>query len=128
MKVAIVGTRFDQVMNQNVWMDVGHLVEKLAKDTVIVSGGAPGVDTFAWKWAETYGLPEPIIIRPKWLRPDGSLDKAAGFARNTQIVETSDVVIAFWDGESRGTKDTITKARKAGKLLMVYEYTYPEYT
>ena len=41
MKVAIVGTRFDQVMNQNVWMDVGHVVEKLAKDTVIVSGGAP---------------------------------------------------------------------------------------
>jgi hypothetical protein len=39
----------------------------------------------------------------------------AGYIRNGYIVNNSDVIVAFWNGKSNGTADTITKARKAGK-------------
>lgn len=38
------------------------------------------------------------------------------FHRNGLIVELADHVVAFWDGTSRGTQDSISKARRAGKL------------
>jgi hypothetical protein len=41
--------------------------------------------------------------------------------RNTQIVEHSDIVVAFWDRKSRGTVDTMEKAKKAGKRLIVID-------
>jgi len=44
----------------------------------------------------------------------------AGFLRNTEIVAEADEVVAFWDGESKGTQDTIKKAKEAGKLKVVF--------
>jgi hypothetical protein len=47
--------------------------------------------------------------------------KAAGFIRNQEIVDNCDFVVAFWDGASRGTKDTIDRARKAKiSTLIIY--------
>lgn len=45
--------------------------------------------------------------------------KRAGFIRNQQIVNYADRVVAFWDGESKGTKSTIDMALKAKKRLDV---------
>ena len=42
--------------------------------------------------------------------------------RNTQIIENADVVFAFWDGQSKGTKDSITKAKKLQKELHIISY------
>lgn len=50
---------------------------------------------------------------------EGFTGKAAGFMRNQTIVDRSDEVYAFWDGESRGTKDTINKTLRARKNLTV---------
>jgi hypothetical protein len=36
-----------------------------------------------------------------------------------QIAETCDILVAVWDGESKGTKHTITYARKQGKRVIV---------
>jgi hypothetical protein len=44
---------------------------------------------------------------------------ARGALRNTKIINESDVVIAFWNGESRGTKDSIDKSKKNNKLLFI---------
>jgi hypothetical protein len=42
----------------------------------------------------------------------GNCLPCAFFARNQRIVDFSDVLIAFWDGKSRGTKDVFNRARK----------------
>jgi hypothetical protein len=39
--------------------------------------------------------------------------------RNDLIVKEADLVLAFWDGKSRGTKNTIDKAKKGGKKCRV---------
>jgi len=54
--------------------------------------------------------------RPAVFRTFGS----AAYWRNGLIVNDSDGVIAFWDGKSNGTRDSIEKAREAGNLLEVY--------
>jgi hypothetical protein len=40
--------------------------------------------------------------------------------RNSQIVDYAEEVFAFHDGTSRGTLDTIRKAKKAGKLKKIF--------
>jgi len=43
----------------------------------------------------------------------------AGFKRNTNIVDESTHIIAFWDGKSPGTKDSIEKAKDKGKKIKI---------
>jgi len=45
----------------------------------------------------------------------GPIWKKAGFLRNTTIIENAEVVVAFWDGRSRGARDSIGKANKLKK-------------
>lgn len=46
--------------------------------------------------------------------------KSAGFKRNELIVNMADLIVALWDGTSRGTKHTIDLAVKAGKPVDIY--------
>ncbi len=71
----------------------------------VVSGGAKGPDSWAVEAAEAAGFPCDVI-RPDW-RGKG---RAAGMLRNDEIVARSEAVVAFWDGRSRGTLNTIRKA------------------
>ena len=82
----------------------------------MVSGGARGPDTLGVLWARDNGI-EIKEFLPDW----DKYGKSAGFIRNTQIVEAADLVIAFWDGVSRGTKDSIDKAEKMGKRVAVIQ-------
>lgn len=45
------------------------------------------------------------------------------FARNTWIVEACDEVYAFQVNKSKGTQDTINKAKAMGKLVHIKEYS-----
>jgi hypothetical protein len=83
----------------------------------IVSGGAKGADTLAALYAELRQLPLSVHL-PNWQLHG----KRSGMMRNTLIVEEADMVIAFWDGSSRGTKDTIDKTVAAGKPLRIVRY------
>jgi hypothetical protein len=40
--------------------------------------------------------------------------RAAGHKRNTEMAEVGDALLAFWDGDSPGTKDMIDKSRDNG--------------
>jgi hypothetical protein len=53
------------------------------------------------------------IVEPNW----NAHGKAAGPIRNKVIEEISDRCIAFWDGKSRGTKNTIDLFHRAGKRV-----------
>jgi hypothetical protein len=74
----------------------------------VISGGAKGVDSAGAAWAERVGVPL-VEIEPDW----ETHGKAAGPKRNTQMVRAADAVVALWNGESAGTRDTIGKARAA---------------
>lgn len=45
---------------------------------------------------------------------------AAAYVRNRYIVEAADEVVAFYDGKSKGTRNTIALAGEAGKLAKVF--------
>ena len=40
--------------------------------------------------------------------------------RNRKLIGMSDVLVAFWDGSSEGTRKTIERALEAGKELHVF--------
>jgi hypothetical protein len=48
--------------------------------------------------------------------------KAGGPIRNREMAEEADALIAFWDGQSRGTKDMIEVAKKKGLKVRVIMY------
>ncbi len=74
---------------------------------MLVSGGAEGVDTLAEAYAKTHGIPIRVI------RPNYELyGKHAPILRDKQIVECADLVIAVWDGVSKGTAFTIDYAHE----------------
>ena len=83
-------------------------------DVEIVSGGAKGADTIAEKFALINRIPTKIFL-PDWDKHG----KSAGFLRNKDIVDYSDMVLAFWDQKSKGTKHTIDLALKAGKSVWI---------
>ena len=94
-------------------------VSKYLKRTkVMVSGGASGADTMGAEWADINNL-DKIIHLPDY---ETYGRYKAPFVRNQLIVDDSDFIIAFWNKESKGTKDTIDKAHKAGKPVLIVYY------
>ena len=106
MKLAIVGSR----NLTNITLD-GYVSEETEE---IVSGGAVGVDICAAEYARRNGLKLTEFL-PEYER----YCRAAPIVRNKRIVDYADKIIAFWDGESRGTLSVIKYARKTGKPLDV---------
>lgn len=85
---------------------------------IIVSGHARGADSLGEKFANELGF--PFELHPaKWRL----LGKAAGMVRNAEMAKCSDALIAFWDGESRGTRHMINFARKRGLEVSVINTT-----
>lgn len=107
MVVAVVGSR---------GLQIEELERYLPPEvTAIVSGGAQGVDACARRYAEEKGLPLTEFL------PDyGSFGRAAPLKRNEAIVNAAELVIAFWDGKSRGTRYTIEYAKRMGVQLRVF--------
>jgi predicted Rossmann fold nucleotide-binding protein DprA/Smf involved in DNA uptake len=115
MKIAIVGTRsFDDYEAVKTFMSIvsaGVVVE------AIVSGGAEGADTLGECYAHDNGIPM-VVFKPEW----DLYGKSAGMMRNRTIVQNSDLIVAFWDGYSAGTQNTINLAKKSGKPVYIYNY------
>ncbi len=106
MKTAIIGSR------GITGIDVGMYLPEGTDE--IVSGGAKGVDTLARDYAVQHGIKLTEFL------PDYSRYKrGAPLKRNEQIIEYADVILAFWDGQSKGTKFVIDKAEKSGKEVRV---------
>ena len=91
MNIGIVGSR--RWKNRE---DIEDLVNTLAADTTVVSGGARGVDTWATQAARKRGV-KVVEFLPE-SQPNGSPKwkyTQAYYARNRQIAEYSDVIYAF---------------------------------
>jgi len=107
MKVAVIGSRGLSVT------DLGRYLPK--NTTEIVSGGARGVDTSAREYALSHGIKLTEFL-PEYTR----FGRSAPLKRNITIIEYSDIVLAFWDGKSKGTKFVIDNCRKLGVEVRVY--------
>lgn len=108
-RIAIVGSRDYPVMDA-----VNQFVQSLPADTVVVSGGARGVDREAARAAKRRGL-RTLIFLADW----NTYGRRAGMIRNEQIVDHADQVVAFWDGRSPGTANTIQRARRKGLPIRI---------
>ncbi len=109
MKIGIVGSR------NITYVDLARFIPPQC--TEIVSGGARGVDSCAAKFAREHG-----IKLTEFLPEYHVYGRGAPLMRNTQIVEYADMVLAFWDGTSRGTRDTIHKCRSLHKPIRIFRF------
>ena len=82
----------------------------------IVSGTARGAD----KLGERYAREKGYDI--KQFPANWSLGKSAGYIRNDEMAQYADMLIAFWDGTSKGTKHMIDLANKRGIKVEIANY------
>lgn len=109
MKIAIVGSR-----NFSDLTKVRDYVNTLPPDTIVISGGAKGVDTVAETTAKAKGL-TTIVYLPEWKK----YGRSAGIKRNEDIIHNAEAVIAFWDGNSPGTRNSINQAKENNKKVTI---------
>lgn len=76
----------------------------------VISGACPNSpDMAAPVIANDLGV--PFVPYPaQW----DKYGRSAGFRRNSYMISMAHAVIAWWDGQSRGTLHTMTEAKKAG--------------
>lgn len=108
--IAIVGSRDYPRLDL-----VRLFVARLPGCCVVVSGGARGAEATAEEAAREAGL-ETLVFAADWV----GLGDSAGPIRNAEVVAHADRVVAFWDGASRGTTNTVLQA--TGRKLPIEIY------
>lgn len=111
MRIVVSGTRtitdvraIERVLSQHI----------AVKDTVI-TGGCRGPDRIAHEYARRY-FAGTEVFDADW----DTHGKAAGPIRNGKMMDEADVLVAFWDGASLGTRNAIDQARKRGVETHIY--------
>ena len=105
MRLAIIGSRtFDDygLLSRTIF----DYLAPIDSTTYIISGGAKGADALGERFAYRNNA-KLTVYRAEW----DKYGKSAGFLRNQTIVNNCDMIVAFWDGKSKGTADTINKAK-----------------
>ena len=82
--------------------------------TEIVCGGATGADELGEVYADQNSIPVKSFPAD-WVK----YKKAAGPIRNREMAQYADVLIAVWDGKSRGTKNMIEEMNKLMKPVFL---------
>lgn len=93
---------------------VDRVLDEYDSNIVILCGDARGTDRLGERYARAKGF--SVKHYPADWETYG---KAAGPIRNRQMAENADVLIAFWDMESRGTASMIEEARRHGLQIYV---------
>jgi hypothetical protein len=95
---------------------VAEYIRSLPARASIITGSASGVDAAATKAAREKGIPVQVIPASF----DEMADPSKSAARNQRLVDACDVLVAFWDGASRGTRTTVERALDSGKEVHVF--------
>jgi len=111
LRAAIVGSRHFSDLAR-----VTEYVKSLPPRASIITGSASGVDAAATKAAREKGI--PVQVLPALFDELADPNKAA--ARNQRLVDSCDVLVAFWDGSSKGTRSTVERALDSGKEVHVF--------
>ena len=94
-------------------------VNSLPARASIITGSASGVDAAATKAARAKGI--PVQVMPASFEEASDASKAA--ARNQRLIDACDVLVAFWDGTSKGTRATVDRALDSGKEVHIFVST-----
>ena len=114
-KVIIAGSRsFSDYTKLRVYCDAALAFHK---EVEIVSGTASGADRLGEKYAE-----ERSFKLKKFPADWDAYGKSAGYRRNEDMAKYADALIAFWDGESKGTAHMIRLAEKHGLQIRICKY------
>lgn len=115
-RVAVVGSR--GINRERGIFEVLNALDHEIGFSKLISGGAIGVDTIARKWRNAY---RPNLFYKEIIPNYKRFGRYAPLQRNQTIVDSVDVVIAFWDGKSRGTKFTTDYAERHGKGVIIFK-------
>ena len=120
MKNKISNIVFSGCRNFNDYRFIKSTLDSIIKNRnfKILVGDANGVDSLIVQYAKENNIPYQIF-KANW----DFYGKSAGPIRNRQMVELADGLIAFWDGKSRGTKNSIDEANKKGIKLKIINIT-----
>jgi hypothetical protein len=117
MKVIVAGSRtitdyelVKQTIELSGWLD---------EITMIVSGGARGVDQFALKFAEEYSI-TTATFKADWKKHG----KSAGYIRNKEMAGYADRLIALHWNFSKGTNHMIETMLRQNKPVFLNQYLW----
>lgn len=117
-KLIVAGGRDFTDVDRIVQEVYGLMVKELKDfEIVIVQGEARGADRLAKLAAQRLNM-KCEGYPADWDKHQ----KAAGPIRNRQMAEVAHGLLAFWDGESKGTADMIRVMRTHGKNVRVRSY------
>ena len=111
MRVGIVGSRHFPELER-----VAEYVRSLPATASLVTGSASGVDATATRAARERGLP----VRVLGASFEEAADVGSAVERNRRLVSSCDVLVAFWDGSSQGTRRTVERALDSGREVHVF--------
>ena len=78
---------------------------------------AKGADTLGIRYAEEHKL--TMVLSPaNWKK----YRRKAGILRNMNMLVTATHLVAFWDGNSHGTKHMIEIAKAKGIPVWIFDY------
>ena len=124
MRVLICGSRNDDPTPG--WVarcidKIVHAISPCRSVTMVIHGDCPtGADSIAREVASLLGA-HSMEFRANWI----SHGRSAGPIRNQAMIdEKPEVVVALWDGSSRGTLDTIKRATLAGIPIFIAPTTW----
>jgi predicted Rossmann fold nucleotide-binding protein DprA/Smf involved in DNA uptake len=111
VRVGIVGSRHFPELER-----VAEYVGSLPGTASLVTGSASGVDAEATRAARERGLP----VRVLGASFEEAADAGSAMERNQRLVGACEVLVAFWDGSSRGTRGTVERALDSGREVHVF--------
>lgn len=118
-KVIIAGSR--SFRNYELLKHKCDEILKNKEDIVVVSGCASGADAFGVIYANERGF--GIEKYPADWEKYG---KSAGYRRNEIMAAKAEALIAFWDGQSKGTAHMIKLAQEKGLKVRVVRFGNPQ--
>lgn len=80
----------------------------------IISGTARGADQMGERYAAARGFP-CARFPANWVQ----YGRRAGYLRNCEMAQNADALVAFWDGQSPGTRHMIQIAEDRGLAVRV---------
>lgn len=79
-----------------------YFLKNIQDQICILSGNARGADQLGERYAQEKGY-KLLLFPANWQL----YGKRAGYIRNLQMVKQANALVAFWDGQSKGTKHAI---------------------
>ena len=118
--------RLEEAMNRIVARLMDDKVFYEGLQVTVVSGGARGADKFGEYWANRNGMDTTgqmfYVLPSEW----SDNPRMAGMNRNERMGLYGDVLVALWDGKSRGTEHMINYMKSLGKPVYVEIVDYSE--